>query len=366
MRYPLDVRDGFLREYMPQEFLVRHLSRVLLASRHGRLLMAQPMNLVKLIEQYGDESKARECLERLRWPEGVHCPRCGFDKISRLRSKTYYRSGPRKGEVRGTREQFDCDSCRYQFSVTSGTLFHDTHLPLWKWFLATYLMCESRKGISSNQLKRTLGVTYKTAWYLTHRIRSAMIEADPTMLTGIVEADETYIGGKQRRVHPDRQEAAKRRLDNKTVVLGAIQRGGKLRVQMAPNNKGRTIRGFIRDTVDDHAEAIYSDSANVYKRVASYYTRHESVDHSAYEWVRGDVHTNTIESAWSLFDRAVIGSYHQLSRKHMPAYLQEFEFRFNNRENPFLFRDTLLRLIDGHTLTYADLVAPEDAEANRG
>src|SRR5207248_3902663 len=149
-------------------------------------------------------------LEDLRWPKGIRCPRCESPKISRI----------------AKRRQFDCDSCRYQFSVRVGTLFHDSKLPLWKWFLAVYLMGESRKGISANQLKRTLGVTYKTAWYLCHRIRSAMVDENAPPLSGIVEVDETYIGGKVR----GRGRGYKA---NKTLVVGAIERGGKLRVKTA-------------------------------------------------------------------------------------------------------------------------------------
>ena len=139
------------------------------------------VNLMSLIEQYSDDAKCRDRLEALKWPDGVKCPRCGSNKISRIKK----------------RGQFDCDACRYQFSVTSGTIFHDSHLPLCKWFLAIYLMCESKKGISANQLKRSLGISYKTAWYLCHRIRRAMLQdSDSPQLKGIVEVDETYIGGK--------------------------------------------------------------------------------------------------------------------------------------------------------------------------
>jgi transposase-like protein len=315
------------------------------------------MNLVKLIEQFADEGKCRAYLEKLRWPDGVHCPRCGFDRISRIQSKTYYRTGEKAGQERGTREQFDCLSCGYQFSVKVGTVFHDSHLPLWKWFLATYLMCESKKGMSANQLKRTLGVSYETAWYLCHRIRSAMIEAHPEELGGVVEADETYVGGKMRRGSGmDVQERALHRMDNKTVVLGAIERGGKLRVRVAPDAGHDSIHTFLHDVIDEEElTKLYTDAWRPYRTFER--ERHAFVDHSAEEWVRGDVHTNSIESAWSLFDRAVIGSYHKLSKKHLGAYLQEFEFRFNNRENPYLFRDTLLRLIRGETLTYEALIA---------
>lgn len=297
------------------------------------------MNLPKLIERYGSEEKCRAYLEGLRWPHGPVCPRCESDSISRI----------------ADRHKFDCNSCRYQFSVTAGTLFHDSHLPLWKWFLAVYLICESKKGISANQLKRTLGVSYKTAWYLTHRIRAAMQDENAELLTGIVEADETYVGGKLGGFKT-MQEAARHRRDNKSVVLGAIERGGELRVRVAPNATQQYVHGFLGDVVADGAEAIYTDSHHSYRGIQDEDTRHEYVDHSADEWVRGDVHTNTIESAWSLFDRAVIGSYHKISKKHLPAYLDEFAFRFNNRENPYLFRDTLVVLLDGDALPYRDLV----------
>src|SRR5438270_12868086 len=163
------------------------------------------MDLPKLIEDYGTEDKCRAYLEELRWPNGVECPRCESKSISRIVK----------------RNQFDCDSCRYQFSVTAGTIFADSHLPLWKWFAAAYLIGESRKGMSANQLKRTLGTTYKTAFYLTHRIRAAMKDENPIPLSGIVEVDETWIGGKRRfQGHGYRE--------NKTMVLGAVERGGRI------------------------------------------------------------------------------------------------------------------------------------------
>lgn len=302
--------------------------------------MNAEINLVTLVEKFNSEDACRNYLEELRWPDGVSCPRCESKKIARLQK----------------RNQFECSDCRYQFSATSGTLFHDSHLPLWKWFAAIYLIGEAKKGVSANQLKRTLGVSYKTAWYLCHRIRAAMSGEGAPMLSGIVEADETYVGGKLSGF-ATRSESAKRRLDNKSTVLGAIERGGELRVQVAPDASHKTIHGFLGEVVSDDAEAIYTDSFRSYRGCGDENTRHEYVDHSREEWVRGGVHTNSIESAWSLFDRAVIGSYHKLSKKHLQAYLDEFAFRFNNRENPYLFRDTLLRLISSDNLTYADLTA---------
>jgi transposase-like protein len=296
--------------------------------------VVQEVNLPKLIERFGSEDKCHAYLEELRWPDGVECPRCESKKISRITK----------------RRQFDCDGCRYQFSVRVDTIFHDSKLPLWKWFLAVYMMGESKKSVSANQLKRMLGVSYKTAWYLCHRIRHAMMDEGAAYLTGIVEADETYIGGKLGGFK-DRKEASAHRRDNKTVVLGAIERGGQVRLRVAPN---ATRKQFLGDVVAPDAEAIYTDANRAYRHIADGDTRHEYVDHT-FEYVRGDVHTNSVESVWSLFDRAVIGAYHKLSVKHLPAYLDECAFRFNNRGNPYLFRDTLLRLVEADALTYQAL-----------
>jgi transposase-like protein len=303
--------------------------------------LAEGIDIVKLFQEFGTDEACRDYLENLRWPHGVECPKCGGKSISRIT----------------TRKQFDCNTCRYRFSVTAGTVFADSHLPLPKWFAAVYLLCEAKKGMSALQLKRTLGVAQKTAWFLCHRIRAAMVDESGELLHGVVEADETYVGGKNRRSYATRSERSKHRYDNKTTVLGAIERGGKLRVRVAPDADQDTIHGFLAEHVADDAEAIYTDSHRSYRGIEDENTRHEYVNHSADEWVRGNVHTNTVESAWSLFDRAVVGSYHKVSKKHLPAYLQEFEFRFNNRDNPYLFRDTLLRLIASDNLTYKELTA---------
>jgi transposase-like protein len=305
------------------------------------------MNLADLVEQFGSNERCRDYLEAIRWPDGVECPNCGSKSVSRIK----------------TRKQFDCNKCRRRFSVLAGTVFQDSKLPLWKWFAAVYLMIESKKGISALQIKRMLKIgSYESAWYLCQRIRATMEGEGDGMLTGIVEVDETYIGGKRR--------APRRRTDgrvglpagynpraDKTMVLGAIERGGKLRVRALPDKRQETLYGFIADHVADDAEAIYTDSATVYGDLTDDDTIHEKVNHTAKEWVRGQVHTNTVESAWSLFDRAVIGSYHKLSTKHLQAYLDEFAFRFNNRENPHLFRDTILRLVEADALTYEKLTA---------
>jgi len=288
-------------------------------------------NLINLIERYGNEEKCRKALESLKWQEGIKCPRCGSEKVSRI-----YK-----------REQFDCDACRYQFSVTAGTIFHDSHLPLWKWFLAVYLMTESKKGISANQLKRSLAISYKTAWYLCHRIRKAIEEAKvKPQLTGTVEVDETYVGGKY-------DHRRKREPWDKQAVIGLLQRDGKFEARTIHTASKKVLTGIIKDRVNKKA-TVMTDDYPAYKSVKKTH-KHESVNHKEEEWVRGNVHTNGIENAWSLFKRSVVGSYHKISTKHLDAYLDEFEWRFNGRENKYLFRDTLIRLLNAPKMEFKEL-----------
>jgi transposase-like protein len=300
--------------------------------------MKLAMDMMKLMQDFDTESECRTYLEELRWPEGLSCPRCSGETISRIQK----------------RDQFDCDSCRYQFSVMSGTIFHDSHLPLPKWFAATYLICESRKGISANQIKRMLGISYKTAWYLCHRIRAAMNEADHK-LSGIVEIDETYIGGKQR--------GHKGQLKSKAAVIGIRERGGHLHFIRANEVNQQTVYDIIARNVDKTVDVIMTDESKLYNFELTKYrkARHEQVNHSADEYVRYEkgmcVTTNAVESAFSLFKRGIVGAWHRVSTKHLAAYLQEMTWRFNNRKNPFLFRDTMLKLISSSNVEYKVLIA---------
>jgi transposase-like protein len=298
------------------------------------MLKEQEINLVNLIERYHSEDSCRARLEELRWPDGVECPRCGSKSVARMED----------------RHQYQCRSCRYQFSVTAGTIFHDTHLPLWKWFLAVYLIVESKKGISANQLKRTLDISYKTAWYLCHRIRAALNEVDAQLLKGIVEVDETFIGGEM-------EGKGRGYRGNKTVVVGAMQRGGNICLKVVRGTDRETLHGFIRKNTDGDTEAIYTDEWPAYRGIADKDTEHKTVKHRSGEYVaEGSVHTNSIESIWSLLKRSIIGSYHQVSAKHLDAYLDELEYRYNNRENPYMFRDAMLKLLLAETLPYAKLI----------
>jgi transposase-like protein len=291
------------------------------------------VNLINLIERYSNEDKCRNYLEALKWQDGIKCPRCGSEKISKIKK----------------RDQFDCDKCRYQFSVTAGSIFHDSHLPLWKWFLAVYLMAESKKGISANQLKRSLDISYKTAWYLCHRIRKAMQETQSMpKLKGIVEVDETYVGG-----HYDRRR--KRQPWEKQAVIGLLQRHWGFEAKAVRTPSKKILVGIVKDRVDK-GSTVMTDELRAYKSLDKNFD-HETVNHSAEEWVRGNVYTNGVENAWSLFKRSIVGSYHQISAKHVNAYLDEFDWRFNGRENPYLFRDTLLRLLNSPQIEFKKLIS---------
>ncbi len=292
------------------------------------------VNLISLLRDFDTDEECRTRLEQIRWPDGIACPRCGGRTISRIQK----------------RAQFDCDACRYQFSVTSGTIMHDTKIPLSKWFIAIYLILESKKGVSANQLSRTLGIGYKASWYLCHRIREALKMDNPRQLTGTVEVDETYVGGKVR-------GKGRGYRDNKAIVVGAIERGGEVRLQTVPAATRLELRGFVNKNVATNVPEIFTDENAAYGDMTDADTRHETVKHRAEEWVRGDVHTNTIEGSWAFFKRGVVGSYHQVSKKHLDRYLHEFEFRQNNRNNPHIFRDALRELLTSGNIEYKELIA---------
>jgi len=298
------------------------------------------MNLAQLNGEYGTEDRCRELLKRLRWPEGVTCPRCKSKTISRL----------------FTQSKFECSDCRYQFSVTSGTIFHDSHLPLTQWFLATHLLCEAKKGISACQIQRTLGIGgYKTAWFLCHRIRAAMVESQKQMLDGTVEFDETYVGGK------NVGKGRVCRVDNKEVVFGIRKRNGDLRFFHSKDAKSGTLAKYIRENISEDVDVIFTDDAPKYpfalRKAGKHGKRHETVAHSKKEYARGDVHTNYIESAFSLLKRGITGTWHHISAKHLAAYLEEMEFRFNRRKNSDLFLDTLRHMVTASVLTFERLTA---------
>jgi transposase-like protein len=264
--------------------------------------------------QFTDDDKARAYLEAIRWPNGPVCPHCAsVEGAYRLEGKS-----TRKGLLK-------CADCREQFSVTVGTVFERSKIPLCKWLLATHLMSSSKKGISAHQLHRTLGVTYKTAWFMAHRIRLAMAPAaDAGPLGGegkTVEADETYLAKS-----PKTRKAQGTGLNAKPApqVFSLVERGGNIRSMHLDD---KNIRSALAKHMDEKSRLV-TDGAQVYKFQV---VNHESVDHSRFEWKRGDVHTNTLEGFFSIFKRGLIGTYQHMDKKHLDRYLAEFDFRQNTR-----------------------------------
>jgi transposase-like protein len=303
------------------------------------------MNLIQVNRRFTTDAQCLAYLEAYRWPEGIRCVTCGCDRISRITRKSKTKN------LRGNLYQCLEPSCKQQFTSTTGTIFHDSHLTLTQWFTAVALLADAKKSVSACQLQRHLGIgSYRTAWYLAHRIRKAMAETPSeagTKLSGTVEVDETFVGGKY-------DKRRKRKPYEKQAVMGLIERGGKVRTMSIPTVSKKILVGTIEKHTTQGAK-IYTDELIAYKTVGR---EHETVNHSKEEWVRGiDIHTNTVESYWSLFKRGLIGSFHQVSVKHLDRYLQEFQFRFNNREDKDLFVNTIGRMCRTERMQYKQLIA---------
>lgn len=298
---------------------------------------------------FTDKEAARLHLEATRWPEGAVCPHCGSFDVKELTGKSH-RAGLR---------QCNEKECRKQFTVTVGTVFERSKVPLNKWLLATHLMTASKKGISSHQIHRMLGVTYKTAWFMTHRIREAMVNDNPPPLGGkdkAVEADETYIGNK---VGLKKKRSLKRQgvkgwggSSNKYTVVSLVERGGDVRsfhVDRATKTKVREI--LVRNA--DRDSDLMTDESNFYTGVGVEYNTHQKVHHAAGEYVRGSAYTNTLEGYYSIFKRGMKGIYQHCGETHLQRYVTEFDFRYNGRKlNDNERRDAALRGIEGKRLTY--------------
>jgi transposase-like protein len=267
--------------------------------------------------QFQDEIKARRYLEKLRWADGRFCPHCGDIGNSGALEGEKHRDG-----------LYKCYACREQFTVTLGTVFESSHIPLHKWLLAAYLMCTSKKGISSMQLQRMLQLkSYKSAWFLSHRLRFAMAQPDSAPMGangGIVEADETYIGRK-----PGRRKA-RAGAGHKNVVFSLIERGGKVKSVHITGKTFPGIKKALMGSVSKDA-VLMTDDARMYKKIGRPFADHQSVNHSAHEYVRGEAHTNTIENFFSVFKRGMIGTYQHCGSQHLHRYLAEFDFRHNSR-----------------------------------
>jgi transposase-like protein len=289
--------------------------------------MTETINLVELGKHFSDEDSARELLEKLRWKDGVSCPHCDAIGAYKIEAKEGSKSGARKG-------LWKCATCREQFTVTVGTIFESSRIPLNKWLLAIHLMCASKKGMSALQLSRMLGITYKSAWFMAHRVRYAMTQ-EPlfSKLTGTVEVDETYVGGKARNMHKAERE---RRIQgrgavDKAPVVTLVERNGRVKSQYMEHVSGANLKKALRECVEPTA-TIMTDESPSYFGVIDHFADHQTVNHKRGEYVRKSAHVNTAESVHALLKRGVIGTFHHVSKKHLHRYLNEFDFRFNNRK----------------------------------
>jgi len=265
--------------------------------------------------EFQSEPKAREWLESTLWPEGPICSHCGtIDRATAIATRTgWYQCNEAK--------------CRAQFSVTTGTLFERSHVPLNKWLMAAFLLCASKKGISTHQMHRMIGVSYKSTWFMMHRLREAMREFNPGPLGGqnkVVEADETYVGGKAKN--------RKNYVPPKEAVFALVERDGKVRSRHVPDVSAKTLRQALV-TQASRKSYLMTDEAPTYKAVGREFSGHGSVNHSIEEYVRGGGfwHTNTVENYFSILKRGITGTYHHVSQKHLKRYLGEFDFRYNER-----------------------------------
>jgi len=309
------------------------------------------MKLIDVTKQFTTDDKCLDYIEKMRWPHGVGCVHCGSMSVSTITRTA--------GKNKRTRI-YQCveKECGKQFSATSGTIFNDTHLPLTKWFMAIALICEAKKGLSALQMQRHLGVNYRTAWHLCHRIREAMQEGglltgEVTLLTGVVETDETYVGGKVKRKG---RPYVKR--DKKDVVIGMIERGGKLRFIPVKDNKMSIIEPVLREHISADA-TLQTDESAIYTIFGTRHFpgRHRMINHTRSYGI-GDNHTNTIENAFSLLKRWIYGSFHKVSTKHLPRYCNESSYRFNRRKEQLaMFDATLKNLTRGEVLPYKKLTS---------
>jgi transposase-like protein len=273
------------------------------------------ITLSTIMERFSSEEEAIELVEKMRWPKGPVCPDCRSRKIYRLNGAKC-----RPGLIK-------CAKCGRQFTVKVGMIFEDSHVPLRKWLLAIHLMCASKKGVSSHQVARALGVQVNTAWFMTHRLRHAVHDSVfRGTFKGIVEADECYVGG---RTHGGKRG---RGAPNKNIAFGLVERGGRVRPFHVDRVTAKTLKGLIRENVDRGA-TVNTDELKSYRGLATEFRKHLTVNHGKKEYARGPANVNTCESFWALLKRGVHGTFHHLSRRHFYRYLDEFAFRFNMRKS---------------------------------
>ena len=272
---------------------------------------------------FKSETIARQWLEGIRWPDGPVCPHCAsISKDHYALNGDAHRDG-----------LYKCKDCREQFTVTVGTVFERSKIKLHLWLQAMHLVCSSKKGISSKQLERTLGVTYQTAWFMSHRIREAMKQSGGVFGSGgIVEADETYVGGKESNKHRSKRDKKNIGGVGKQMIFSLVQRGGKVQSHHLASVSADNLRPILMQQLDASKTRLMTDGEGQYRILAPMFASHEAVNHGAGEYVRGDAHTNTVESYFSILKRGIIGTFHHVSAQHLSRYTTEFDFRYNHRE----------------------------------
>lgn len=296
------------------------------------MAITSPRTLADVDRMFPTETDAKAYLAGRRWPMGVSCPRCGNPKVYALKARPF-------NWLCKSEKCLKASKTGYRFSLYVGTIFENTNYPLRTWFKVLYLMLQSKKGMSALQIQRMLGMgSYRTAWYMSHRLRAGLMDPEFRQLVGVVEVDETFMGGKDKNRHrSQRSGVAGPYGSSRTIVIGAIARKGNVTCQIVESLDQKTLHGFVKTAVSGKVRLLATDENRGYTDLSWEGYRHQAVNHREGQYVNGTVHTNTIESFWSLLKRGVMGTYHNVSRKYLPLYLNEFMFRHNNRGNADMF-----------------------------